>query len=103
MSSGIVDKFSVNNVIQIGIAFIISMQINTVAASFVDDLLSPTIVAVLGIKATSMDKLYFEIRGARFNYGRFILTTITFILTLTFIYYLLILTSKYLYKIQGFD
>ena len=69
------------NIMQLGIAFIISIQLDQVTSSFVDDILSPIILLIFGAhKTKSMKDLYFEVYEVRINYGNFILSLMKFLI-----------------------
>lgn len=88
--------FGDQNILKLSIAFIISLQINNLATNFVNDLLSPLVVAILGKKVSSMDDLYIEINGAKFNYGHFIKTLFQVMLLMIILYYVIAISSKYI-------
>lgn len=84
------------NIIQLGIAFIISIQLNQVTSSLVDDILSPFLLLLFGAdKTQSMKDLYFEIRSVRINYGSFLLALIKFLLLVIILYNVVLVLAKY--------
>lgn len=75
-----------NNVISIGIAFIIAMQVNALGTSFVDSIISPIINAILGDGEDSLAEQEFVIFGIEFKFGLFIASLIKFALFMFIIY-----------------
>jgi large conductance mechanosensitive channel len=85
-------------VIELGIAFIISTQINTITSSFVDNIFLPLIILIIGQdNIKNLDDLYFSINGIKFKYGNIILVLIKFILLIVIIYYIINILQKGLF------
>ena len=78
-----------NNIIQIGTAFIIGTQINNLATAFVDNIVSPVVVAISSKDSTkNLSQTYVEILGVRFQIGQFIMTLLKFMIMMLVLYYM---------------
>ena len=94
--SGVGKFLMEENIIQLGIAFIISIQLNQVTSSLIDDILSPFLLLQFGAdKTQSMKDLYIEIYSVRINYGTFLLALMKFLLLVIILYNVVLIMAKY--------
>lgn len=84
------------NIIQLGIAFIIALGLNQVITSFVDDIFSPMVLLAFGQdNIQSMGELYITIYDVRIRYGSFLVALIKFTLMVVIIYYIIVVALHY--------
>lgn len=76
------------NVIDMAVGVVIGAAFATVVASFVKDLLTPLIAAIVG--KPDFSAFYFEINGSRFLYGEFANALIAFLLVAGAVYYFVV-------------
>ncbi len=82
-------KFMVdNNVIQIGVAFIISNQVTSVFGSLMKDIISPIVARLIGSDEKKLENHKLIILGMHFDIGSFILSLFNFWLILVIVFYL---------------
>jgi large conductance mechanosensitive channel len=85
-----------HNVVQLGIAFVIGIQVNTIATSLVTDIFTPLILLLFGEdNVHSMADLYIEVYQVRITYGRFLIALINFLFLIFIIYNVLGLMASY--------
>ncbi len=72
------------NVIDLAVAVVIGAAFGAVVASFVADLLTPLIAAL--VRVPSFADLTFSVRGSTFHYGRFLNSLISFLLVALAVY-----------------
>lgn len=77
-----------NNVIQIGVAFIISNQVTLLFKNFMTDIISPIIGKLLGSHEKDFVDHKIEIFRMQFKLGSFILSLLNFWIILIIVFYL---------------
>jgi len=76
------------NVVDLAVAVVIGAAFGAVITSFVKDLLTPLIAAIVG--KSDFSKLTFTINGSQFFYGSFINAVISFIFIAAAIYFVVV-------------
>jgi large conductance mechanosensitive channel len=76
------------NVVDLAVAVVIGSAFTGVVSAFVKDFLTPLIATVQGDREFS--KYAFHINGVAFNYGDFLNTLITFILTAAVVFFFVV-------------
>src|SRR5580693_4503577 len=87
------------NVIDLAVGVVIGVAFGTVVTAFVKDLLTPVIAAV--VKKPDFSGLSFEVNGAKFLYGDFLNSIISFLLIAFAVYYFVVLPVNALMKRFG--
>ena|ERR1700744_1307916 len=88
-------KFMIeNNVIGVGMAFILSTQINTLANGFITNIIAPIIKAISTTQDEDLKQVKINILGAYIEVGAFIETVLKFLLTMLLIFYFFRFFSK---------
>lgn len=83
-------------ILKIGIAFIISSQVNQLFSSFIDNILTPLILLLVGAdKTQKLSDLYIEIYSVQITYGEFLLAVIRFIIMMIIMYYIILLLNQF--------
>ena len=77
------------NVVDLAVGVVIGAAFGTVVSSFVKDLLTPFIAALVG--KPDFSALAFEINGSKFLYGEFINAAIAFLLVAAAVYFFIVL------------
>src|ERR1041384_2881583 len=77
------------NVVDLAVGVVIGAAFGTVVSSFVKDLLTPFIAALVG--KHDFSALAFEINGSKFLYGEFINAAIAFLLVAAAVYFFIVL------------
>ncbi len=77
------------NVVDLAVAVVIGAAFGTVVSSFVRDLLTPFIAAIVG--KPDFSALTFEINGSKFLYGEFINAAVSFLLISAAVYFFVVL------------
>lgn len=77
------------NVIDLAVGVVIGAAFGTVVSSFVKDLLTPFIAAIVG--QPDFSSLSFTINNSKFLYGSFLNTLIAFLLVAAAVYYFVML------------
>ncbi len=77
------------NVVDLAVAVVIGAAFGTVVSSFVKDLLTPFIAAIVG--KPDFSALTFEINGSKFLYGEFINAAVSFLLISAAVYFFVVL------------
>ncbi len=76
------------NVVDLAVAVVIGAAFTTVVNAFVADLLTPLISAFQG--KSDFSKYFFSINGSKFQYGHFINTLISFLLTAGVVFFFVV-------------
>lgn len=76
------------NVVDLAVAVVIGGAFGTVVASFVKDLLTPFISAIVG--KPNFSYLVLEVNGAKITYGEFLNALISFLLVAVAVYFFVI-------------
>jgi large conductance mechanosensitive channel len=76
------------NVVDLAVAVVIGAAFTAVVSSFVKDFLTPLIATVQGQR--QFEKYAFHIHNVAFNYGDFINTLLTFILTAAVVFFFVV-------------
>jgi large conductance mechanosensitive channel len=77
------------NVLDLAVGVVIGVAFGTVVTSFVKNLLTPLIAALVG--KPDFSAYSFEINGSKLLYGEFVNTVISFLLVATAVYFFLVL------------
>lgn len=77
------------NVLDLAVGVVIGVAFGAVITSFVKNLLTPLIAAVVG--KPDFSAYSFEINGSKLLYGEFVNTVISFLLVATAVYFFLVL------------
>ena len=77
------------NVVDLAVAVVVGAAFGAVVSSFVKDLLTPFIAAIVG--KPDFSALTFEINGSKFLYGDFINAAISFLLVSAAVYFCVVL------------
>ena len=77
------------NVVDMAVGIVIGAAFGTVVTSFVKDLLTPLIAAI--VKQPDFSKISFTINGSHFMVGRFINELISFLLIATAVYFVVVM------------
>lgn len=83
---GFINFLVSKNIIGIGLAFIISTNINNLASNFIDNIISPIIQKIRANSDKKLKDVKFDIFGIKFEIGDFIMTLLKFIITMIFVY-----------------
>jgi large conductance mechanosensitive channel len=92
MLKGFRDFIMRGNVLDLAVAVVIGTAFTALVNSFVKDILTPLIAALVG--KPDFSTLTFTINGSRFTYGSFINALISFLLVATAIYFFVIVPVK---------
>jgi large-conductance mechanosensitive channel len=82
------------NVLELGLAFIVSSNINRVASDFIDNIVSPVINKISSSEEEKLKDAKISIFGIKFEIGNFLMSLLKFIITMIVIYYVFKLTGK---------
>ena len=96
MFKGFRDFVLRGNVVDLAVGVVIGAAFGTVVTAFVKDLLTPVIAAI--VKKPDFSGFFFEVNGAKFLYGDFVNTIISFLLIALAVYYFVILPVNSLMK-----
>ena len=77
------------NVVDLAVGVVIGAAFGAVVASFVKDLLTPFIAALVG--KPDFSAYFFEINGSKFLYGEFINAAVSFVLVAAAVYFFIVL------------
>ena len=77
------------NVVDLAVAVVIGTAFAALIASFVADILTPIIAAIIG--EPDFSQLTFTINGSKFTYGNFINALITFVSVAAAVYFFVVL------------
>lgn len=77
------------NVVDLAVAVVVGAAFNAVVQSFVKDLLTPLIAALVG--KPDFSTLTFAVNGSAFRYGDFVNVLISFVLVAAAVYYFVVL------------
>jgi large conductance mechanosensitive channel len=77
------------NVVDLAVGVVIGAAFGTVVASFVKDVLTPFIAAI--VKQPDFSALFFEVNGSKIMYGSFLNALIAFLLVAFAVYYFVVL------------
>ncbi|HWR15061.1 MAG TPA: large conductance mechanosensitive channel protein MscL [Terriglobales bacterium] len=77
------------NVVDLAVGVVIGAAFGTVVASFVKDILTPFIAAI--VKQPDFSALFVEINGSKLMYGSFLNALIAFLLVAAAVYYFVVL------------
>jgi large conductance mechanosensitive channel len=77
------------NVVDLAVGVVIGAAFGTVVASFVKDILTPFIAAI--VKQPDFSTMMFEVNGSKIMYGSFLNALIAFLLVATAVYYFVVL------------
>ncbi len=84
------------NIVDLAVAVVIGLAFSALVMSFTTNLIDPLIGALGGTDA--LNRLTFEMGGARFGYGAFLSELINFVITAAVIYFLVILPMQRLLR-----
>jgi len=79
------------NVLTTGIGLVIALQVNSLFANILDDLIKPVATNVV---SEDINKHYIEFYGIRFKVGHLSMSIINFIITMILIFYLYKVSKK---------
>jgi large conductance mechanosensitive channel len=77
------------NVVDMAVGIVVGAAFGTVVSSFVKDLLTPLIAAI--VKQPDFGKIFFTINGSKFMIGSFINELISFILIASAVYFAVVM------------
>src|SRR5271170_3020319 len=77
------------NVVDMAVGIVVGAAFGTVVSSFVKDLLTPLIAAI--VKQPDFSKIFFTINGSKFMIGSFINELISFLLVATAVYFAVVM------------
>ncbi|HUN57141.1 MAG TPA: large conductance mechanosensitive channel protein MscL [Candidatus Binataceae bacterium] len=77
------------NVVDMAVGIVVGAAFGTVVSSFVKDLLTPLIAAI--VKQPDFSKIFFTINGSKFMIGSFINELISFLLVATAVYFFVVM------------
>lgn len=77
-----------NNIMSLGMAFIIGTQVNSLASSFIDSIVSPIIKTVSTTQNKKLKDINVEVLGAKIEIGNFVNELLKFLLTMLIIFYI---------------
>ena len=83
-----------HDIIKIGAAFIISSQINQIAANFTENIISPVIKATISNDINTLKETRLNILGINFELGAFVAAILRFFVTMIVLYYIFKITGK---------
>ena len=78
---------SQNKILELGIAFIVSTQINQLASKFIDNIVSPVIHKIINQEENSLKDVKMEIFGIKFEIGDFIVSFLKFLTLMIILFY----------------
>lgn len=96
MLKGFRDFVMRGNVVDLAVGVVIGAAFGTVVSALVKDLLTPIIAAT--VKKPDFSGFFFEVNGAKFLYGDFVNTVISFLLIAAAVYYFVVLPVNSLMK-----
>jgi large conductance mechanosensitive channel len=96
MFKGFRDFVLRGNVVDLAVGVVIGAAFGTVVSALVKDLITPIIAAL--VKKPDFSGFSFEINGAKFLYGDFANTVISFLLIAAAVYYFVVLPVNSLMK-----
>src|SRR5580658_9903959 len=96
MFKGFRDFVLRGNVVDLAVGVVIGAAFGTVVTALVKDLITPIIAAL--VKKPDFSGFFFEINGAKFLYGDFANTVISFLLIAAAVYYFVVLPVNSLMK-----
>jgi large conductance mechanosensitive channel len=77
------------NVVDLAVGVVIGAAFGAVVASFVKDVLTPLIAAI--VKQPDFSQMFFEVNGSKIMYGSFLNALIAFLLVAAAVYYFVVL------------
>jgi large conductance mechanosensitive channel len=77
------------NVVDLAVGVVIGAAFGTVVSSFVKDVLTPFIAAI--VKQPDFSSMFFEVNGSKIMYGSFLNALIAFLLVAAAVYYFVVL------------
>ena len=77
------------NVVDLAVGVVIGVAFGAVVASFVKDVLTPLIAAI--VKQPDFSQMMFELNGSKIMYGSFLNALIAFLLVAAAVYYFVVL------------
>lgn len=83
-----VDFMMSKNVFSIGIAFIISQQVNDLFTNLMTNLFSPLIGLMIGGKVKNLEDVKITVRNSEFGIGKVIMKLLNFIIVLVLVFYM---------------
>ena len=89
------------NVVDLAVAVVIGAAFAVLVNSFVGDILTPIIGAIIG--KSDFSSLTFTINGSQFNYGKFINALIAFISVAAAVFFFVVKPINKLNKLRGID
>ena len=89
------------NVVDLAVAVVIGAAFAVLVNSFVGDILTPIIGAIIG--KSDFSSLTFTINGSQFNYGKFINALIAFISVAAAVFFYVVKPINRLNKLRGID
>ncbi|MEI7625625.1 MAG: large conductance mechanosensitive channel protein MscL [Actinomycetota bacterium] len=89
------------NVVDLAVAVVIGAAFAVLVNSFVGDILTPIIGAIIG--KSDFSSLTFTINGSQFNYGKFINALIAFISVAAAVFFFVVKPINRLNKLRGID
>jgi large conductance mechanosensitive channel len=75
------------NVLDVGIAFIVSSQITKLSNNFIDNIITPVLNGMFGNKNTTFDEIILHIGDANIEIGKFISSILKFILMMFILFF----------------
>ncbi|WP_213807626.1 large conductance mechanosensitive channel protein MscL [Granulicella sp. dw_53] len=100
MLKGFRDFILRGNVVDLAVAVMIGAAFNSIVASFTKDIVGQLIAALAG--KPDFGNLDIHLRGTPIHYGNFLNATISFVITASIVYFLIVLPLNYLLsKIKG--
>jgi len=82
-------KFLIDyHIVSIGMAFVISNQVNSLFNNLMTDIISPIIAKLVGSSEKKIEDIEFNIFGAKILLGKFIFNLVHFYIVLLILYYL---------------
>lgn len=99
MIKGFRDFILRGNVVDLAVAVVIGAAFGAVVTSFVEDLVTPLIAAIVG--KPDFSGLTFTINGSQFQYGVFINAVVSFLLIAAAIYYVIVLPMNKLNELRA--
>jgi large conductance mechanosensitive channel len=77
------------NVVDMAVGIVVGAAFGTVVTSFVKDLLTPLIAAI--VKQPDFSKIFFTVNGSKFMLGSFINELISFLIIATAVYFFVVM------------
>ncbi len=99
MQKGFREFLSRGNVVDLAVAVVIGTAFAALIASFVADILTPVIAAIIG--EPDFSQLTFTINGSKFTYGNFINALITFVSVAAAVYFFVVLPLQKMKERKG--